>query len=332
MKKSELLNALTQVKPGLAKNDLIEGANNFIFTKSSIITYNDTIQVQVEFKSGIEGTAPSQELYNLLSKIPDDEIEIENNKSYIVIKGNKKKAKFIISEIPEVLREYFVDSKKLKSWSGLPKDFSECLKFCLFSSIKDILDSSKAVLSCLNINRDTVESSDNNRATTKKMNDKVNENLLIPSDSVRELIKYSPIKFCKTKGWINFKNKDGVIFSTRTIEGEFPDISKYMKVKGTKVKLPNNMDKIIQCAEVLSDEDHMINLHFQRGKLICSGEGPNGRYEEESRIVYRGEELTIRVDPQFLIQALPLIREITLSENRLLFEGNGFSHIICVNG
>ncbi len=44
-----------------------------------------------------------------------------------------------------------------------------------------------------------------------------------------------------------------------------------------------------------------------------------------------GPKIEIRVNPQFILQVLPILKDIVLSKNRLLFEGEGFAHVMCVN-
>ncbi len=331
--KSELLKVLTLVKPGLAKNDLIEGANDFIFMKNSILTYNDQIQIKTKFNIGLTGSVSSEELYSILSKLPDEEIEIEDNSEQIIMKGKRRKVTLPISELSNVLLSSFVNEEELKKWKPLPSDFSKSLKFCLFSVSNDCSDPSKALLTCLSIKKNMVVSSDNIRITQKTMESSISSELLIPGDSAKELIKYNPIKYCNTESWIHFCNEDNVIFSTRTLNGVFKDVTKFFNVEGTKVTLPNKLDDIIKRAETLTDkEDRMVTMIFSKGLLLCKGEGSNGKsYEEESRIVYNGPKIEIRVNPQFILQVLPILKDIVLSKNRLLFEGEGFAHVMCVN-
>ena len=70
MKKSDILQALTIVKPGLSSKDVIEQANSFAFIDGRIITYNDELSISHPIPGlAIEGAIKADVLYGLLSKI-----------------------------------------------------------------------------------------------------------------------------------------------------------------------------------------------------------------------------------------------------------------------
>lgn len=326
--RSDFLYALTQVKPGLAKNDFIEHTDHFCFLNDMIVTYNDHIQIAIQYKTGMTGAVPSKELYAVLNKIPDSEIEIEQNENKIVIRGKRKKAGFVFSDINEVLKEALIHESRLKKWRRLPEDFTECLRLCLFSVSKDI---SKPILTCISAKEDSMLSSDNIRVTKKQMAGTIPDELLIPGDSASELVKYEPIKYCKTESWIHFQTQSGIIFSSRTIDGKFPNVSKWMRVDGITVKLPKTLPEIISRCKALLDQDNLISLTLSKGKLLCKSTNQKGYYEEESRVIYSGATIDITVNAEFMAQIISIVRKATLGENTLLFEGEGFSHVLCIN-
>lgn len=325
IKKQKLLQALTLVKPGLAKNGLIDGTDSFNFMDNSIRAHNDDIQISVDFKIGLKGSIPSQNFYNLLSKIPDEEIEMKQTKNQIILAGKKKTAKFIFSEVSKAIQSY-VNPKELK-WKNLPKDFSECLKFCLFS-----VGEGTTRLGCIFIKENYVTSSDDLRITRRFMEKSIPLELLITGDSVKELVKYNPSHFCKSNSWIHFKNRDGVLFSCRLIEGVFPDVKDLLEIKGIKIRLPKNLTDSIDRAKTMVDPDNnYITLSLSKGLLTCKGRGKNGLYEEEKRAIYSGPNIEIRVNPEFLSQILPILDTVILGENVLSFRGENFTHVLCIN-
>lgn len=329
IKREELLKALALLKPGIAKNDLIESSNQFCFMGNSIRSYNDEMQISIDFDTKINGALPVIELYKLLEKIPDEEIVINKEDNQVIIKGKKKKAKLVLSEISEVLESALIDKKKLKAWKNLPDDFVNGVKFCLFSISND---ASEPILTCISIKDTNILSSDNNRVTKKSINGNISSELLIPGRIAKELIKYNPIKYCRTKSWIHFTNENNILFSCRAIDGTFPSTDRFFEVEGTKIRLPKNLKEIIDRSSIMTDEDEdLITLFFSNGKLICKGSGTNGSYEEESKIIYKGPDIKITVNPIFLSQILPLIKSVILGDNRLLFEGDGFSHVLAIN-
>ena len=66
MDKNEFLKALDLIKPGLAKNSLVEESETVIFDNDRIYSYNDEIAISCPFKTGITGGIHSQELHKFL--------------------------------------------------------------------------------------------------------------------------------------------------------------------------------------------------------------------------------------------------------------------------
>lgn len=327
--KVDLLNSLALVRPGLAKSDMLEQTDCFFFMRETIRTFNDEIQVVVNFPTGIEGAIHPQRFYTLLSKIPDEELLIIQKNDRIVIKGKSKKATFSLTEISPEVTNSLIDPKKIDKWKKLPKDFTESLKFCLLSA----LDKDKeSVLSCLYVNGSEILSSDDLRVTVKTMEANSKLETLIPKESAKELIKYNPIKYNKGKSWINFKNEEGVIFSSRIVEGKFPDISKIIKIKdGIDIELPKKIIDVLNRTEIMSEDD-LITLSLSEGKIICRGVCDYGEYEETSKIEYSGEEISIQVNPNFLKSIIAILNNLKLdnSRNKVVFKGKGFIHVMSI--
>ena len=87
VKKENLRNALEIVKPGLSNKELIEQSTSFAFIKGRVVTYNDEISIShpvEDLKNS--GAIKAEELYALLSKIKEEEIDIVPQEAEILIK------------------------------------------------------------------------------------------------------------------------------------------------------------------------------------------------------------------------------------------------------
>jgi len=323
--RSELHAVLEKLQPGLAAKEIIEQSNKYIFQPKFIRTYNDEVAVTCPLATELEGVVPSEEFYNIIKKIPDEVILLESDDKEMVVRGRKKKYKIKIDTtivLPNI-------KTNIKKWNTLPDDFSDAISFCAFSTSKDATD---PTLTCLFISKNEVRSTDDKiRATIWTMQSEVKDEFLLPGEFIKAVLKYKPIKYSIEKSWLHFSNDDGSVFSCRTVDDEFPDISNYFKVKGSSITLPSDFAKIVDRSHILQkDEEKLINIALTKNKVTCVGEGEAGEGTEWESIEYDGPDISIYVNPLFLTQILLHLQKVTIGEKRLLFKGKNFEHVVCV--
>ena len=79
--REELLKALESVTPGLSPKEIQEQTNCIVFHEGQIITFNDEISCSRESPLGdIEGAVRAIPLLTLLSKLTEEEIQVEHSK------------------------------------------------------------------------------------------------------------------------------------------------------------------------------------------------------------------------------------------------------------
>jgi DNA polymerase III sliding clamp (beta) subunit (PCNA family) len=329
--RQELLNVLIAVKPGLASKEVIEQATHFIFNDEEVYTYNDRISINTYLDTSLSTTPfaiQGKELFTFLEKVKEDEVDIQIDveKSKLKIKAGKTTANLVIDtdiKIPEINIPDFED------WEPLPENFTEAIKFCLFSTSKNM---TKLALACLNVKKDCVESSDNYRITKKDLTSKINTPFLLPGSAAEQLKTYNAIDYHLDSTWIHFCNAQDVVFSCRRVEVDFPNVSPLMEVEGDKVELPKELISAIDKAGILAvsefDHDRYITVELKKNKLNVKGEGQLGWVSEEIPIKYKGAAHKIKVHPDHFIDILQHLKQMVIGENTLLFEGEGFKHAI----
>jgi hypothetical protein len=164
------------------------------------------------------------------------------------------------------------------------------------------------------------------------------ESWLLPEQNIRFLLKYSPTEFAILDNWIYFKTDSGTIFSTRIHKDtKYPDLSSYWKVRGKDIQFPKNMLDILNRMTVFTKlpsekgetPSITLELNGKDGKLIVTGTGPNGWFEEFAYIRYKGETIKFSVIPNFLMDILPLLDETIIGINNIVFKkGKKFTHVI----
>jgi len=336
----DLLKALEAVKPGLSNDEFIEQVTSFAFIKGRVVTYNDEISVSYPIEGlDIEGAIRAEELYALLTKIkpkkegePDKiQLKVENNEVQLTI-GKRMKAGFTLqSEIKLPLSEEIGNIEDM-DWVDLPKDFVEALGWVRVSAAKHALN--RPVLTGIHVNKEGfVEASDGYRLSIYRFDALLEiETFVIPNTSLPDVIRFKPTQVTLGNGWVHFQAENKAIISCRLFQDPFPSSNHLLKVKGTSVTLPKDIDEIIDRASIFAqrDSDTLAKIEFkiEEGKVtVHSRMETGGEFEESIPIEYQGEPLSFAVSP-FVVQGIfSKGQTFTLASNRLKWEGKNWIYI-----
>jgi len=329
MKRTDLLNALEQVKPGLASKELIEQTTAFAFIKGKVVTYNDEISISCPIEGlEVEGAVQADELYKFLNKVKVDDIEMTATDTEVRIKAGKSKVGLVLHQ--EVTLPLEAMNMKGK-WEKLPEDFIPALKFVLFTCSSDM---SRPILTNINVRKDgVIESSDAFRITQYHIPKMETQTFLLPATAARELVRYEVTRVRHSGSWIHFRTKDRVVFSCRIFEESFPDTTSLIKVEGGAIKFPSTVANILDRAFVFAKRDHysdaLVKIELADRKIMVSAKSPAGWFEETTPIQYRGDPISFAINPAFLSEGVERLRICILSNDRrkIKFEGENWIHI-----
>ncbi len=312
------------------KNIKIDKSDSFIFKNNEVITYNDFTMVSCPIESTFEGIVPIKELYTLLSKITDDEIECDTKKGSLKIKGKSFSASILLEKDTDPFIESIPISKK---WNRLPKNFVDAVSTCLHTASKD---TNEAILTCLHFEGGRVESCDNYRVSQYLFDSDMDKSFLLPSIACRDIVKFSPIEYSMVDGWIQFKMKEGIVLSCRLAEGDFSDLSSIVNIGNYKpVDFPKELSKILERAEIMANKDKSYNLelsvNISNSIVEIKGEGDNGWYKESIKIENSNvPDMEFIINSEFFKYVLQYSQsiEIDIDNSKLRFVGDKFTHII----
>ncbi len=331
LKRMELIAALEEVKPGLASKDIIAQSTSFVFVSDSITTFNDEISVWKPFKSGIEGAVRANELYSLLGKIKDDDIEIGIVENELIVKAGRKKAGIKLeAEIMLPLDEVDIEHTK---FTKLPANFLKAISIASYCAAKDL---SKPLLTCVYIDGDVVIASDDFRIIQVNFDSEIkSEPILLPASVVKFLGKYDVKRLSHSPGWIHFHADDGLIFSARVLAGKFPEVEQFLQVKGKDLHFPSGVLEMLDRAGVFtagSVNGDFVTVIVEDRTMTIKGEGDYGWLQETANCKYKGDKIEFSVDPAFLIDILKDLKKCVVGDGALLFEGDNFKHVVSLVG
>ena len=135
------------------------------------------------------GAIRAETLYSFLNKTKENDIEIEQEESQIIIKAGKSKAGLVLEE---EIRLPIEEVGEIGKWQDFPKQVLEAIKFCHPICSRDM---SRPLLTCVFVSGDSVKASNSYQIVKYRLDEKMKiNNLLLPATAAAELVKYPNIQ------------------------------------------------------------------------------------------------------------------------------------------
>lgn len=335
IQKKELLKVMQLLRPGIAKKDIIETFVHYIFTGTDIVTFNDEIGISHPFKTDFKCSARAEELLKTVSGIKEETLEISVTDTQMDIKSAGTRASLAITSVENAWQ--LVAALDLNSVAEnlkpLPENFIRGAYLCMFSASKDM---TKGKFTCVYVADSNLYSSDGIRISKYKLPSPVGAITLIPARNIEELVKFPITKFHLTNSWCHFGTDDGVIFSSRVMEGEFPDLDSYFEMEGQRVRLPAELQNLVKSVSFMTDgkvdKDKKVHLTISKNKITCKGEKNQiGYIERDLDFEYAQEGFSITINPVFLNEVLEKATIMKVTENVALFVSGAFKHLMSLS-
>jgi len=330
IKKDELQKALEIVRPGLANKEIIEQSTSFAFIDGKVVTYNDEISVSHPVSGlDITGAVSARELYLLLKKTREDVIDVSMTNSEIVINFGKEKAGFALTQDIKLPLKPLQSSK---NWKKVPESLLKAIKFCIPSCSRDM---SRPVLTCVHVRKDgIIEGSDGFRLTRVQEQELPIETFLIPASSAQHLCSLNVKEIAQEEGWVHFRTDEGTIFSCRIFIQNFPNTEPVFDVEGYDLELPRDLEEILDRAGIFSKKDFILDsevfVSIEKDKMKVKAEGATSWFEAEIDIQFEGTPFSFTINPEFLREICSKELTCTIGENRILFTGTNWKHVIAL--
>jgi len=330
--KTALQQALETVKPGLGSKEIVEQATSFAFLEGRVVTYNDEVSISCPLPGlAIRGAIRAEELYKLLAKVTEEELEIKVEGGEVLLCAGRASAGLPIQqEIKLPLEEVGA----IENWFPVDKLFLEALKFAQYTCSQE---ASHPVLMCVHVDGSAglLESSDNFRLTQCTIPVLPGVDFLLPAAVITALLQMKPVEMALGEGWVHFRAASQAVFSARLVEGAFPNIAPYLLVEdGFEINFPITLQDVLQRAAIFSTRDtladNVVRIRLENRLMIIHGEGEYGWFKEELNYKHKGVPVSFSLNPAFLQQALKGLRKCTKGERTLLFEGETWKHAVAL--
>lgn len=324
------LEKLQAISPGLAKREVVEQSNCYVFTDGNIITYNDLIccRIQSDLPTAFKGAVAASPLVTLLEKMSEDDLTVEIGDGELIVSGKRRTAGIRMEHQITLPINLLEEPDK---WKKVPLGFDDAINIvasCASSS------GDKHVLSCIHVTPDYLEALDNTQLCRLNIQIPVKQRLLIKGTSLVPAASLGMTRISESPSWMHLKNKQGLIYSCRLFMDEFPDLSPYLTVKGDKITLPGSLRDAVMKAEIFSKENtgtDKVQITIKTGKIIIKGEGSLGWFRETIKLPYKGEDLTFMVRPAMLREIVKRNNECTINPTRLKIDGDNYRYVSCLS-
>jgi DNA polymerase III sliding clamp (beta) subunit (PCNA family) len=322
--RENLVKALETVKPGLSNKDIIEQSSSFCFMNGEVVTFNDEISVRCPVDDiGLAGAVNAEEIYSLLTKIKQEEIDIEVLENEVIVKSGKVKAGILFQ--PDIVLPV-EEIGKISKWKKVPENFLKGIEFVLPCCSDDMV---KPVLTAIHIKESCVEAADNFRLSRIDLASPFPMEVLISKNAIPILLRLKPTMVAEGENsWIHFKTKEGTIISIRVFEEKYPDLTPFLSNKGTDLELPEQFDTILERASVFYKQQHsndeVVTISIEQGKAIVKAKNEAGWFEEKAKINYSGEPFQLCITPKLLLPILNETNVCKIDNNRIVFKGENW--------
>lgn len=323
-----LLKALLSLSPGLASREIIEQSSCIVFTEDGrAMSFNDEICASRRTPlNGIVGAIKAKNLLDLLTKMTEEDIDIEQVPGELLIKGKGKGRKSgLRMEANVLLPVSAVDVPDASSWVELDPNFSEGVSIVHSCAGTE---QTEFVTVCVHIHPDWLEATDKLQIARYPIKTGVSRSTLVRAESIRKILGYDMTMINETPSWIHFKNPSGLIISIRRDLSEYYELDQYLKSDGTvPVTLPGGLEEAVAKAEIFSSESstgNLVSVDLKPGWILIEGTGPSGYYKERQEVVYDGQPFKFAIAPRLLVEISKKSSDCRVSSTRLFIDGGKF--------
>lgn len=326
----KLLQRLEAVAAGLATKEAEAQTTCFAFKGDKVFTYNGEVACRLKCKTGIEGAVAAKPVLSLLGKLPEDEIDISVVEGELFIQGKGRRRAGITMEAEVLLPLENVEEPT--EWRSLPDDFSEAAAI-VQSCVSD--DKDETDLMCIHIAPKFLEACDNYQMTRYPVETGFKKPVLIRGKVIAHITGLGMTKVSQSDNWLHFRNGEGLVLSCRTYATDYPDISQWLDLRGSKVKLPSGLAEALDKAEVFSatrpDDDNRITISIREGQLKVRGQSGAGWYEEHKKLKYTGPAMKFMISPQILLEIISKHHSCEVNDKTLRVNGGRFIYVTRVH-
>jgi DNA polymerase III sliding clamp (beta) subunit (PCNA family) len=310
-----LVQVLEFVSPGLSNREAIEHSNAFCFQEGKVITFDDETAASMDSPLKITGAVPAEPFRDILMKLKEENLDIIQNKSKLLIRGKGQSVGISIDKKIELPLENLETPKK---WKSLPAEkFSEAIKLVKECASKD---ETTFAYTCIHLHPQWIEAFDTYQLARFKIDIGLKKSILVRQVALKNIVDLEMNEFSETSHWIHFRNSNGLVISCRRYTDKYPTLNKIIGVSGEKIQLPKSLVDIANRAEVFSmynTQENYVHVSLKNNWVHVRGEGSYGWYKGRRKISYIGNPMDFMIHPQMLVYLVSHHKEYEVCSRKI---------------
>lgn len=337
--REDFLQVLESVTPGRTDKENIEQSSCIVFRDGQAFTFNDEVAclTPTGLNGTLRGAIPGKPLTEMLSKIQEEEIHLEQIEEKLTVRvvdgkrhqGNLRfrSGKTTIKLFQNILLP--LDKMEYpKEWLPLHEDFLDAV-----TAVQDCaLNKGPFQATCLHIHPKWIESSDGMQIMRFRLPTGVSNPLLVRKESIKHIVSLGMGELGETQQWLHFRNQNGAILSCRRFLEDFPDLTPFLKCaeQEEELTLPSDLQKVLERAEILTKElgeKALLEVSLTPNKLRIVGRGNLGEHTESKKITYSGKGFSFLISPKTLISIAKKHNQCFLSDKKLTVKGPNWKYV-----
>jgi len=264
-------------------------------------------------------TIPARALSDIISRLPESDIELKTDESNAETKLKCHRSKFNLKSLESDDFPVLPEVSEASSVKLSTELLVQGIKKTIFAASTD---STKSVLNGVNLNlsQNSLEmaATDGYRLAVKTLQtESLNEqgfSIIIPARASNEImrlfghLKDSTVKISKLANQLVFESDDK-IFSTRLVDGQYPDYKRIIP-SNLDIEIVLNRHEFLAAVDRVaavssSDKVNIIQLEIKNGLINLNSSTPEvGQGSESMETEYEGESLEINFNARFLLDVL----------------------------
>jgi hypothetical protein len=327
--REHLLKIFESVAPGLSPKESVEQSSSLVFIDGEVWTFNTELAChRASPLPGIEGALAAKPLLDYLSKAPDDDLDVEQSGTEMVIKGKGRRTKFKFEA--EVLLPVG-DVEVAEVWHPMPTDFAEAVG--VVASCASIDEKQNYRMKCVHLTPSFMEATDSMQIARYPLALPIKRDTLVRADTLAKLAGYDMTEMGETASWLHFRNPGGLVISCRRHIDDYRDLTPFLQTPdSTPVVLPGSLEEVVARAEIFSGENALSNriiVDLRQDQMIIRGAGARGSHEEKKEVKYDGARMRFLISPKLLLSISKRGTECGVGQGRLAINGGKFQYVTC---
>jgi DNA polymerase III sliding clamp (beta) subunit (PCNA family) len=326
--REKLLAAFEAVSPGLAARELIEQSSCLVFLDGKVATFNDEIACSIESPvAGITGAVVAKPLIELLSKLPEEDLDITVEDGKFRVKGKGRRAE-VVMDAEVSLPVGSVETPT--TWVKLESDFLEGLS--IVQAVAATGKDANFTLTCVHLHPDWLEACDNFQAARYPVKTGISKSCLIRQSAIKNVPSLGMTEMAEGDSWLHFRNAAGLVLSCRRWQEAYENLDAIFQCEGETATLPGGLAEAVDKAKIFSSENtenDQVFVKMKDGKLLIRGEGASGKFEEQKSVKFAGD-ISFLISPKLLVEITKRTNECVVGQGRLKIDTGRFLYVSCL--